>query len=175
MPSKAPALARDSTAWGLRPARPTRSPGLVKGPLFRRSSTISLDASAPTSLMQSRPSRTEPLWGVHGVWLWLMHGLRKGTPKRRASYLSVSRGLEAHRLVVEEGDEELEGLLALQPGGLVGGDREGVGVRFGEHVVAVDLGEDPPGSFAVPAGAFQEPLPVGGDEMLPVGSGEGPP
>ena len=88
------------------------------------------------------------------------------------------KGVEAHRLVVHEGDGELQGVVALQPGRLVCGDCEGVGVGLGEHVVAVDLGEYPLGHIPGNTPAlrpFQEPLPVHSDEVLAVGSGEGPP
>ena len=68
--------------------------------------------------------------------------------------------------------------MALEPRRLVCGDGEGVGVGLGEHVVAVDLGEDPPRGLlgdAVPQGPLKEPPPVQGDEVLVARLGEGTP
>ncbi len=68
-------------------------------------------------------------------------------------------------------------MVALQPRGLVGGDGEGVGVGFGEHIVAVQLGEYPAGGVfghAVALRSLQEPLPVAFDQVRVVGAGEGP-
>ena len=68
--------------------------------------------------------------------------------------------------------------MALEPGGLVGGDGEGVGVGFGEHVVPVDLAEDLRRRIlrdAVRRGALEEAPAVHLDQVLGVGLGEGPP
>ena len=69
-------------------------------------------------------------------------------------------------------------MVALEPGGLVCGDGEGVRVGLGEHVVAVDLLEYLPSNLfrnSLLLSALPEPLPVHGEEVLAVGPGEGPP
>ena len=55
-PSKAPAITSDSTAWGFRPVRLTRSAGLRYGPCLSLSSTIATADSSPTSFTMPRPS-----------------------------------------------------------------------------------------------------------------------
>ena len=55
--------------------------------------------------------------------------------------------------------------MAFEPCRLVGGDREGVGVGLGEHIVTVDLVEDPVGNIsgdAIGERPLQEPAPVHG-------------
>ncbi len=49
------------------------------------------------------------------------------------------RRVEAHRLVPQQGGEEGGGVIAAQPGGLVGEHGEGGGVAFGEGVAAEGL------------------------------------
>ena len=98
-------------------------------------------------------------------------------PKAPGVLLEGLDGVEAHRLVVHQRREELHGVVALQPGRLVRGDGEGVGVGLREHVVAVDLGEYLPGGLfgdAVPGRSLPEPLPVHGDQVLVVGTCERP-
>ena len=58
--------------------------------------------------------------------LRLTQGFRKGTPKAPGVLLQRLHRVEAHGLVVDQGNEELQGMVALEPGGLVGGDGEGV-------------------------------------------------
>ena len=105
-----------------------------------------------------------------------------GVEERRAEAAGILlerlQRVEAHGLVVDERDEELERVVALQPGGLVGGDGEGVGVRLGEHVVAVDLGEDRARRFlghALAPRPLQEALPLHLDQVLALGASEGAP
>ena len=69
-------------------------------------------------------------------------GVEEGRTEASGVLLQRLHWVEAHGLVVHEGDEELQGVVPLEPGGLVGGDSEGVGVGLREHVLAIDLGED---------------------------------
>ena len=65
----------------------------------------------------------------------------------------------------------------LEPGHLVSGDAEGIGVRFGEHVVAVEFAEDPRGSPFVGATRLRAVPelgpPVAEDGFLLVGAAVG--
>ena len=50
--------------------------------------------------------------------------------------------IEAHRLLVEDGHEKLQGVIVFQPGCLVGRHPEGEGVGLREHVLPVELDKD---------------------------------
>ena len=86
--------------------------------------------------------------------------------------------VEAHGLLVEDGYVELQGVVVLEPGHVVGRYPEGEGVGLGEHVLAVELLEDPLRGlwrYATIHGPLEEPLPVLLDEALVVLAREGPP
>ena len=105
-------------------------------------------------------------------------GIQEGHAEAPGVLLKRLHRVEAHRLIVDQADEELQGVIALEPGSLVGGDGKGVGVGLGEHVAAVNLGEYLCGNLLrdpVLQGPFQEPLPVGDDQVLTVRPGKGPP
>ena len=110
--------------------------------------------------------------------LRLTLGLRKGDAEAPGVLLQRLHRVEAHGLVVDLGREELHWVVTFQPGGLVGGNGEGVGVALGEHVLAVDLGEDlfrrcHPARHCYCCPIQKTPL-VHGDEVGVVGLGEGP-
>ena len=84
--------------------------------------------------------------------------------------------VEAHGLLVEDADEELQGVVVLEPGHLVGGYTEGEGVGLGEHVLAGEfleyLLDDGLGDAAVRRAA-EELFPVGLEQVFVVLSAEG--
>ena len=83
---------------------------------------------------------------------------------------------EPHGLLVEQGDEELQRVVAAQPGHLVGGEGEGQGVAFGKHIVGVELAEDGLGDGfgnAALSGAGQRLTAVGCHHSRPIAATEG--
>ncbi len=92
-------------------------------------------------------------------------------------FLERFQVVKAHGLLVEDGHEELQRVIALEPGGLVGRHSEGEGVRFREHVLTVELFKYPAGRFLADAtlgGPGQEPLPVVFQQFRVVLPPEGP-
>ena len=148
---------------------------------------MSLADSAPTSLMSLADSAPHVLDELkpqpHRATLrsarrqaFIHAGVQKGYAETSRVLLQGLHRVKAHRLVVYQSDEELQRVIALEPRGLVCGDCKGVGVGLREHVVAVDLRENLPGGLlrdAVASRALKEPIPMHGDEVLVVGSGEG--
>ena len=79
----------------------------------------------------------------HALHLTPVHaGVQKGHAKLLCVLLQRLHRVEAHGLIVHERDEELQRVVAFEPGGLVGGNGKRMGVAFREHVVAVYLSED---------------------------------
>ncbi len=86
--------------------------------------------------------------------------------------------VEAHGLLVEKAGVELQGVVVLQPGGMISGDAEGEGVGLGEHVFPVELLKDLLGrlrAHSLGGSPLPELLPVGRDEPLVAAAGEGAP
>ncbi len=103
-------------------------------------------------------------------------GVEEGHAEAAGVFFQRLDRVEPHRLVVDERGEELQGVVTLEPGGLVGGDRERVRVRLREHVAAVDLGEDALSRVrrdAVRLRPFEEPLAMHLDQALAVLTREG--
>ena len=85
---------------------------------------------------ESRARRRAPSSSVQSQSLTSTSGGRMATPSRRASCTQLRGLVETHRLAVEQRGEEGRGLVALEPAGNVGEQREGGGVRFGKSVFA---------------------------------------
>ena len=176
IPSKAPAMTSDSTAWGVSPVRPHQVPrggvGAVPLPLLYEElcRLLSHVLHHPQADQNRAPVGDAPdAAAVHA-------GVEEGHSEAPGVLLQRLNWVKTHGLVVHQGDEELQGVVPFEPRGLVGGDGEGVGVRLREHVLTVDLAEDLQGHVfrhTVAGSPLQEFALVHGDEVVVVGTGEG--
>ena len=83
---------------------------------------------------------------------------------------------EPHGLLVEQGNEKLQGIVTAQPSHLVGGEGERQGVPLGKHVVRIEFAENGlGGALGYPAlgCAPKEHLAVGRHQGLAIAPSEG--
>ena len=80
--------------------------------------------------------------GAHFTPLPVDTGVEEGHLVPPGVLLDGLLWIEPHGLAVHQGNEELQGVMTLEPRRLVGRYAKGMGVGLGEHVVAVDLFED---------------------------------
>ena len=86
-------MTRDSTVWGFKPVRRTRSAGSGVGAMLFSLLHDGLGRRFPHILDEpAGPGSTESPEGMQSAPLRLTQGFRKGTPQRRASCFNVSTG-----------------------------------------------------------------------------------
>ena len=141
--SKAPALNQRQHGLGLEARPPHQVPRSCVGAMPLPLLHDELPRALPHVLDELETQQDAALVGDAFHLAQIYAGVEEGHAESPGILLERLQGVEAHGLVVHQRDEELQGMVALEPGGLVGRDGEGVRVGLGEHVVPIDLGEYP--------------------------------